>query len=915
MEFLHDISTISLIFCIYFLYKFIEIRNKSNYFIDLAQRFSASVCIEEISAMLISEIKKKLKAPVILFNEYTFTETKTITQIPTRDIIENTIFPSHQFLILKELLEKENSIYFYSKNFNNIEIKKYFPKFQEENFILIPIYANNYKILTVEIFFDKKIPQNIDSNYLSKIIEIYVSNYKKLDFCALKQEELKKEELVNIIIDKIKNIFDEETMMYTILQEVSTAFRADRCYFITYYKNSEHSPYIHSEYVRSPYAKSIISKDLDYKELWEFFKSINMTSGDYAFERIDEFIEANNLKNTIAEDFLKRAEIKSYYPFKVFEDEKKSFNMVIQFTQDIEILKKEDLKKIDLLIKQIKIALYQAKLYTKLVQNSEREKLMIDLIGILRSSLDINNVINDFINKIGYYFNATRCIVRKFNEETHKFSAFEEAFEYKKNFYTTETKNTSLSNDLEKFLLHNEKFHDVLNINYSGEFFKDDFEYKESVIRYFEVYKINSFLAAFVRHNNRLLGFISMHFSEERDFSKNDEEFLKAIAFQVGAALYQSNLYTDIIKKAEKEKLLKNILNDVRSIQDKPLLLNYFVRKLVNSSSALACIIFDKSSEYVFFETQPDNQNEIVNKLKKFEYKSTERYNIFYNDNLFLNEEIKTILLIKSELNINVFFLFDIKKSKQDIDFQLLNSITEVMTNSLKIFENNEKVNSLRETFLATLSHDLQVPLIAERNALEFILKKLETNTKFDFKEIITNLLDSNVNLTEMLKTLLEIYRIEAKKINFEKTETDISKILEEIEYEFYEVLNKKGIILEKNLTVQDSIIFADSLALKNAIKILIKNAILHISYEKKIKIVLYKENKNLILCISVEGSSLTKEMEKIIFERNNMSQYLEREIGEGLPIYLAKLLIEGQNGELFIKHSTDRDLTFCIAI
>ncbi len=915
MELFYYTSTILLIFCFYFLYKVMEIRNRSNYFIDLAQKFSVSVCIQDISLLLISEIKKKLNASVILFNEYTFSETRTIAQLPTRDIIENIVFPSHQFLILKKFLEKENSTYFCSKNFQNEEINNYFPKFKQENFILIPIYANNYKILTVEVFFDKTFSKNVDTDFLNRITEMYVSNYIKLDFCSQKQEELKKEELVTVVIDKIKNIFDEESMMHTILQEVSAAFKADRCYFITYYKNSERIPHIHSEYVRSPYAKSIISKDLDYKELWEFFKSINMTGGDYIFERVDEFIEANNLKNTIAEDFLMKAEIKSYYPFKIFEDEKKSFNMVIQFTQDIGILKKEDLKKIDLLIKQIKIALYQAKLYTKLLQNSEREKLMIDLIGILRSSLDINNVINDFINKIGYYFNATRCIVRKFNEETNKFSAFEEAFEYKKNFYTTETKNTSLSDDLEKFLLHNEKFHDVLNINYNGEFFKDDFEYKNSVIKYFEVYKINSFLAAFIRHNNKLLGFISMHFSEEKEFSKNDEEFLKAIAFQVGAALYQSNLYTDIIKKAEKEKLLKNVLNDIRSIQDKPLLLNYFVRKLVHTKCALACIIFDKTSEYIFFETQPNNQREIVDEIKKTEYKATEHYNIFYNTDLNLNEGIKTVLFIKAELNINIVLLFDTKKTKQDIDFQLLGSIIELLTNSLKIFENNEKVSNLRETFLATLSHDLQVPLIAERNALEFILKKLETNAKFDFKEIITNLLDSNINLTEMLKTLLEIYRIEAKKINFEKSETDIAKILEEIEYEFYELLNKKNIIIEKNITVQDSIIFADKLALKNAIKILIKNAILHINYERNIKIVLYKENKNLILCISVEGSSLPKEMEKIIFERNNMSQYLEREIGEGLPIYLAKLLIEGQNGELFIKHNSDRDLTFCIAI
>ena len=177
MEILYCISIFSFILAIYFLYKFIEIRYKSNYFIYLAQAFSSSVCIEEITSILISQIKKRLNASIILCNEYTFSETKTLAQIPVRDIAENTIFPSHQFLILKELLEKENSVYYNFKNFQKEEIKEYFPKFQDENFILVPIYANNYKILAVEIFFDKKIPSNIDSVFLSRVIEIYVNNY------------------------------------------------------------------------------------------------------------------------------------------------------------------------------------------------------------------------------------------------------------------------------------------------------------------------------------------------------------------------------------------------------------------------------------------------------------------------------------------------------------------------------------------------------------------------------------------------------------------------------------------------------------------------------------------------------------------------------------------------------------------
>ena len=294
-----------------------------------------------------------------------------------------------------------------------------------------------------------------------------------------------KNEIIIKFLDRIRNTLDEKEIEKQVLKEICEAFSVDRAYFLKTDKGTRNKPSLEIEYLENPYVKSLRDSEINTDEVWQQIKSINTTSPVFVIENSDKFIAKNNLKGTPLEIFIKKSQIKSSYPFIIYEDEHIATYLVIQYTGKTVILDKNDLEILELLTKQTNIALTQAKLYAKLIKNSQKEKLLLDLISVLRSTLDLKKVANEFTQKVGEFFEADRCIIRFFDTGTKEFRGYNEAFEYKKYFYTSSTKDLDIHGEIEKFLLESEKFHDTLSIQNAPENFDNDFKYKEIVLKYY----------------------------------------------------------------------------------------------------------------------------------------------------------------------------------------------------------------------------------------------------------------------------------------------------------------------------------------------------------------------------------------------------------------------------------------------
>ena len=924
--------TLSLIYLlIFFLVRINKERLRKKYLLELTQKFDDYTNLSKIAYIFADETQRELKAEFTAVIEYTYPKINILAEIPQKYSRKNVKSAHEVFLIIKNLLENDKK-FINNQDIKSDELKKTFPLFDCKNYKIIPIYKDNYRILTLEIYKEKSSSIKNEENILKEIIKIFENAYKQQIKFDQEIAKTKKNEIIIKFLDRIRNTLDEKEIEKLILEEIGQAFNADRAYFILVPKNFSHIPIIGREYLGNPYAKSLLGNDLDAEAVWNQLRENKTNPPVFVIEYSNKFIEQNNLEGTPIETFIKKSQIKSSYPFLIFEDEINTIYLVIQYTKEAIILDKDDFEILEMLTKQTNIALTQAKLYTKLIKNSQKEKLLIDLISILRSSLDLKKVAKEFTSKVGEFFDADRCLIRFFDDKKNIFNNYNEEFEYKKHFYTPSSKNYNFSSEMEKFLLESEKFHDTISIQQEVEKGIENFQYQKVIQEYLKENRIKSYLVAFIRYNGKLLGILSLDFTKIKDFNKKDENFIKAVADQIGTAIYQSQLYYNVQNVAQKEKVLKEILSDTISMENKEEIYKYFSSKIIELFNAIGVIFINlpqnKNEQIKYFENyKVSNRNlakfkkqEIIlnminsKELKYFrDLKKYENNKEFYE---FLKETgtkcISTLPITEKSL---LLMFFDTKKEFDTFEENLLFALTEIISKTIKDIIKTKEIKNLRETFLSTLAHDLQIPMIAERNAINYLISKIENYNDPITKEILLNLLETNNQIEDMLKILMSIYKYEAKKQTIYKENCNLVDIIEETLEKFKNDIEKKKIKINFEIGTEEKIFLGDLIEIRKAITILIKTAIKETNENGKITIIIDRIDKALRCCIITEGKGLNENIEKIIFERDMLAKNLEHRIGEGMDLYLAKLIINEHNGKIYIKNKEGTGCKFCIEI
>ena len=104
----------------------------------------------------------------------------------------------------------------------------------------------------------------------------------------------------------------------------------------------------------------------------------------------------------------------------------------------------------------------------------------------------------------------------------------------------------------------------------------------------------------------------------------------------------------------------------------------------------------------------------------------------------------------------------------------------DITMSDFESIDSERKLQTQRETFVASLGHDLKNPTIAQIRSLELLLKGSFGELSNEQKELLEMVLDSCRYMNGMLATLLATYRNYggAIKLNFENF--SFSELLQE---------------------------------------------------------------------------------------------------------------------------------------
>lgn len=226
-----------------------------------------------------------------------------------------------------------------------------------------------------------------------------------------------------------------------------------------------------------------------------------------------------------------------------------------------------------------------------------------------------------------------------------------------------------------------------------------------------------------------------------------------------------------------------------------------------------------------------------------------------------------------------------------------------------------KEMENLKSDFVATLTHDLRVPILAEANTLKLFLKGSFGQLNEKQKFAMENMLESNSGLLELVNTLLDAYKYDAGKNELTKEPVDLKKLSQECISELYSLSRKNNQTIENRISQGIPQVNADKSEIKRVIKNLLSNSITYTPKGGHITLDAETEEGEVIFKVIDNGKGISADEIDFIFDRYFSKAKKFRKIGTGLGLYLSKQIIEKHNGKIWVESKLSEGSTFYFSL
>ena len=232
----------------------------------------------------------------------------------------------------------------------------------------------------------------------------------------------------------------------------------------------------------------------------------------------------------------------------------------------------------------------------------------------------------------------------------------------------------------------------------------------------------------------------------------------------------------------------------------------------------------------------------------------------------------------------------------------------------IKNVTDQKELETLKEDFVATLTHDLKVPIVAEKNMLELFLNESFGKVSEKQEIALKNMQSSNKELLDLVQVVLETYKFGSQSIRLYRENIMLKSFIDEIIVDMTPIANKSKNSLIFNLP-RDIRVLADKIQLKRVIKNLIQNAISYGEPNSPIEITIGEIPKYIIIKVKDYGKGISQADINKIFNKYYSAAKKFRKIGTGLGLYLSFQIAKAHGGDLTVESVEGEYTEFCVKI
>lgn len=220
-----------------------------------------------------------------------------------------------------------------------------------------------------------------------------------------------------------------------------------------------------------------------------------------------------------------------------------------------------------------------------------------------------------------------------------------------------------------------------------------------------------------------------------------------------------------------------------------------------------------------------------------------------------------------------------------------------------------------KNDMLVYMAHDLKTPLTSVLGYLALL--KEEKDISPELQEKYLDIAWNKANrLENLINDFFEVTRMNLSTMSLEYSEVNISRMMEQIFYEFRPLFAEKGLTYQLNLE-EDVIISCDVEKMERVLDNLIKNAINYSYRDSEIQVMLRKRQEHgMQAVIKNHGQTIPKEKQQQLFEQffRMDSSRSSGTGGTGLGLAIAKQIIELHGGRIRCE-SENENISFIFSL
>jgi two-component system phosphate regulon sensor histidine kinase PhoR len=229
----------------------------------------------------------------------------------------------------------------------------------------------------------------------------------------------------------------------------------------------------------------------------------------------------------------------------------------------------------------------------------------------------------------------------------------------------------------------------------------------------------------------------------------------------------------------------------------------------------------------------------------------------------------------------------------------------------LRDITQQKEIEQMQRDFVSIVSHELRAPLTAIRGFAKTLVVKDEELSPATRREFLSTVNEQAERLARLVDDLLQVSRIDAKRVRVEWTEVDIDAVIHDLMNQFHSKWGSRRLIIDTARGLP--LLRADRSKLEEILINLVDNAIKYSPASTPVRVAARLVGDDVEVAIQDRGFGIAPDDAAQLFQKfHRVTTAATRDIGgSGLGLYIVKGLVEAHGGRVWVESVPGAGSTF----